>query len=91
MPTQRIGLPDDRRDRATHLRGLNDALTGKPADAPGLSPDREIYQQGYNVGADMREKNHARRKALQENRSGLEHRILTVEEEKAAKKLPPLP
>lgn len=91
MPTHRIGLPDGRADRALHLRGLNDALTGKPKDGPVLSPEKEIYEQGYNVGADMRERNHMRRKALQENRSGLEHRIRTAAEIKAAKKLPPLP
>lgn len=96
MATSHVRLPDDPELRRAHLLGLNSATQGLDdadveARRPALEPYRTEFDHGRAVGLHIAEANHARRKALQENRSGLEHRIVSQREEKEAKKLPPLP
>lgn len=89
MATSRIRLPDDPQMRRIHLTGMRSALQNwSEADVlkarPVLSgPEQDTFDGARNVGLGMVRKNAKRKKALQQGRPGVIHRL----KEKAREKL----
>lgn len=96
MPISHVGLPDDPELRRAHLLGLNAGTQGLDEEdverrRPAVEPYRTEFDKGRAVGLAIAARNGPRRKALQESKSGIEHRVEVKKQEKEAKKLPELP
>lgn len=96
MATSKISLPDDPIERRAHLAGLDSALRGlDDGDValarPTLEPYASIFDGGRSAGLMMASRNGERRKALQQGVGGRRHNIVTLAEEKEARRPPPLP
>ena len=98
MPTTKIPLPDDPVQRRHFLKGMTaahqswteeDILLARPV----LSPGCDIFDTGYRLGVDMREKNQIRRRNLMKGFTGKVWRIFHKRDEAKARKdaIPELP